>query len=224
VGNPDLQPQYTHNFELGLDLKQGYSVNVYFARTSNTIAQFAQPIQNNILEYQFRNFSNSTEYGSNINVPIKVTSWWSMNNGASLFRVSYLLLNDQRNTQVSFATKTAQSITFKNLFDVSFYYEYRTPYVSGNTRFSDVMFAELGFSRKFLKGNKGRIQLYFEDPFNTFREQETTNYNNTQIYFYQKRPTRTASLQFSYTITSGKKFTNKKVDQSNSEEKNRLGN
>jgi hypothetical protein len=222
VGNPDLQPQYTHNFELGLDLKQGYSVNVYFAHTSNAIAQFAQPIQNNILEYQFRNFSNSTDYGGNINIPIKIASWWNVNNSAALFRQSYLLLNDQRNTQVTFSAKTAHSLTFKNLFDVSIYYEYRSPYVSGNTRFHNVTFSELGFSRKFLKDNKGRIQLYFDDIFNTFREQETTNYNNTQIYFYQKRPTQTASIQFSYTITSGKKFTNKKVDQSNGEEKNRL--
>ncbi|WP_348049539.1 TonB-dependent receptor [Mucilaginibacter sp.] len=220
IGNPDLQPQYTHSFELGADFFKGWSANVYFSATTNTIAQFAQPIQNNVLEYQTRNFSNSTEYGTNLNIPIRVNSWWNMNNSVSLYHLSYLY-NNIRNTQTTFSAKTAQTLVFKKLFNLDVYTEYRSPYVNGNTEFTYVLYTEVGLSRKIMN-NKGRIQLYFDDIFNVFKEQEYTNYNNTQIYFYQKRPTRTASIQFSYSITSGKKFTNKKVDQSNTEEKNRL--
>jgi hypothetical protein len=222
IGNPDLLPQYTHNFELGLDLKGGYSAMLYLASTNNTISQFAQPIAGNVLEYQFRNFSGSTEYGANIDLPLQLTKWWTLSNSFSVYHLSYLLLNGQGNSQVSFFAKTAQTLKFPKLFDVSFYYEYRSPYASGNSRFGQVLFNELGFSRKFLKGDKGRVQLYFEDIFNTFEERERTNYNQTRIDFYQKRPTRTVSLQFNYTISSGKKFTNKKVDQSNNDEKSRL--
>jgi len=222
IGNPDLQPQYTHNFELGADFLKDWSANIYFAATTNAMAQFAQPIANNVLEYQTRNFSTSAEYGSNLNIPIRVNSWWNMNNGIQVYHLSYML-NNIRNTQTSFFAKSIQTLTFKKLFNIDLYTEYRSPYVNGNSHFTYVFFTELGLSRKIMN-NKGRLQLYFDDIFNAFKEQEYTNYNNTQIYFYQKRPTRTASIQFSYSIASGKKFTNKKIDQSNTEEKNRLGN
>jgi catabolite regulation protein CreA len=220
IGNPDLQPQYTHNFELGADFLKNWSANIYFAATANTIAQFTQPIQNNVLETQTRNFSNSTEYGMNLDMPIKVNSWWNMSNSASLFHLSYLY-NNIRNTQTTFSAKTMQTLVFKKLFNLDLYAEYRSPYINGNTEFVYVFYTEASISRKIMN-NKGRIQFHFEDPFNICKEQEYVNYNNTQIYFYQKRPTRLASIQFSYSIASGKKFTNKKVDQSNTEEKNRL--
>lgn len=224
VGNPDLLPQYTNNFELGADLKNGYAVSIYYAGTSNTLSQFAQPIAGNVLEYQFRNFDNSSEYGLSLNAPVKITPWWTTNNGLFVYHSSYLLFNAQRNTQTSVYAKTVHTIMLKKLFDINFYGGYNSPSVTANIRHASYLYTFLGFSRKFLKDNKGRLTFNVEDILNTAKEQEYTNYNNTIIDFYQKRPTRTFSLQFSYTITSGKKFTNKKIDQSNNEERSRLGN
>jgi hypothetical protein len=79
------------------------------------------------------------------------------------------------------------------------------------------------FSRKIIK-DKGVVRLYFSDPFNTIREKEVSDYNNTHIDFFQKRPTRTMSLSFSYNFKLGKKFNQRNIDQSKNEERTRMGN
>ncbi|MNY63136.1 hypothetical protein D3C86_2000550 [compost metagenome] len=53
---------------------------------------------------------------------------------------------------------------------------------------------------------------------------DLTEFSGTRIDFYQKRPTRTFSLSVNYNFSSGKKFSNKKIEQSNDEEKRRIGN
>jgi len=79
----------------------------------------------------------------------------------------------------------------------------------------------MGATRRIFKG-RGRLRLNVADPFNIVREKSVTDYNNTHILFYQKRPTRTYSIGFNYNFKAGKAFAKKKIDQNNSDEKSRL--
>lgn len=222
IGNPDLLPQYTHNMEFGYDFKKGYSADVFFSSTSNTIGELANPVSNNVIEYQSQNFNNSSDYGFSFNAPVSLAPWWTTNTNLSFHHFNYTI-NNFNNDQTSFFAKSSQTINIKKIFDLDTYAEYRSPYVRGNSRLAHVFYFDMGFSRKILN-KKVRLSLYFTDIFNTFHEQDVTAYNNTRIDFYQKRPTRTAIFSFNYSFSSGKKFTNKKIDQSNNEERNRIGN
>lgn len=51
-----------------------------------------------------------------------------------------------------------------------------------------------------------------------------TEYAGTRMDSYQKRFTRTFSFTISFNFNSCKKFSNKKIEQSNDEEKSRIGN
>jgi hypothetical protein len=222
IGNPDLLPQYTHSVELGYDFLKGYSADIYILSTKNVIAELANPVNGDMLEYQTKNFNNSTEYGFSFYAPVKIFSWWSTNNSLSLYNLSYRI-NDYEINQNSLTVQTSHTFIIKNIAEIDADAAYRSPYVEANSRFSSIYYADLGISKKVLK-NKGRVRLYISDIFNTFREKNVTSYKNTQIDFYQKRPTRTFSIGFSYNFSSGKKFSNKKIEQSNTEEKNRIGN
>ena len=103
--------------------------------------------------------------------------------------------------------------------EVSVYAEYNAPYLSANARQAAIFNSEVGVSRKM--GNS-RLRLYLTDVFNTAREKDRTEYGGTRIDFYQKRPTRTLSISYTYNFKAGKSFTQKKAEQNNSEEKNRL--
>ena len=222
IGNPDLLPQYTQSVELGYDFLKGYSADIYFRSTNNVIAELANPINDNMLEYQARNFNNSTVYGFSFYAPVKILKWWSTSNNLSLYNLSYRI-NEYEINRNSLTVQTAHTVTIKNIAEIDAVGAYRSPYVNANSKASEIYYVDLGISKKILN-NKGRLRLYVSDIFNTFREKDVTTYKNTQINFYQKRPTRVFSLSFSYSFSSGKKFSSKKIEQSNTDERNRIGN
>jgi hypothetical protein len=95
--------------------------------------------------------------------------------------------------------------------------------VNANSKIASLFTTDIALARKILKSN-GRIRFYCSDIFNTLRDKIVTDYNKTHIDFYQKRPTRTFSLSFTYNFSSGRKFNLKKVDENNTDEKNRMEN
>lgn len=222
TGNPDLTPQYSNNVQLNFDFLHDYSAGAYYTRTSDVIGELANPIGNNIIEYQTVNLNRSTEYGLTFFAPVRITKWWATNNDFSVYHLTYVI-NDFKNANTSFSAKITHTLTLKGNTEVSLYSEYDSPYSRSNSRIAWIYFLDIGISKKIIE-KKARVSFFVSDVFNTFRDADVTTYNNTRIDFYQKRPTRTFSLNFSYSISTGKKFSNKKIDESNKEEKNRIGN
>jgi len=221
LGNPDLMPEYTHKLELGATWKD-FSADIYYSITTDKIAQLASPVANNVIEYQPMNFNNSNEYGFSLNAPFKITKWWTMNNSLAGYNLRYTL-NDFSILQTTFYARAQNMIVLKKLAELDFALDYRSPFVGANTRYADQFSTDLGINKRVL--NKALLlRFYVSDIFNTSREREFTEYSGTTINFYQKRPTRTFSFYVGYTFSSGKKFSNKKIEQSNDEEKSRIGN
>src|SRR5690606_39756489 len=100
---------------------------------------------------------------------------------------------------------------------------YRAPHLTANPDLADYSSVDIGFTNR-LWNNKARLRLNVTDVFNTAREREIAQDPGATVYFYQKRPTRTVGLSFSYTFTSGKTFSNRKIEQSAEEEQKRIGN
>ncbi len=221
TGNPNLQPQYSHNVQTGYNFLRGYSIDIYFVRIENMIGLLANPGSNNTIEYQSENLNNSTEYGLNINAAFKVIRTWSCTNSFSLQHLSYSI-NDYHVNQSTFSIKSIHTAAISNVMDIDAIANYSSSYVSSNYAIPSMGSLDVGFAKKMCK-NRGRIRLYFSDVFNTLCESEVTDYKGTHIDFYQKRPTRTVSLSFNYSFVTGKKFSSKKIEQ-NSDEKNRIGN
>lgn len=220
TGNPELLPEYAHKVELGYNFWSGWSVDLYFRRIENIIALLVNPIENNVIEYQPKNFNNSTDYGVNIDAPIKFFNCWTSNNSFVLYKLQ-TDINDFKINQISFFAKSTQTVNLKKLFDLDVSMLYSSPYVRANSKMAYVFYTDMGLSKKVLN-NQIRLRFSITDIFNTFKEQDVTNYKNTRIDFYQKRPTRTFGLSMSYSFISGKKFKNKKIEQSNEDERSRL--
>jgi iron complex outermembrane recepter protein len=221
VGNPNLQPQYSNNFELGWQFWKGWSASLYFSKTTDIITQFAVP-QGNVFEQQYMNLDKSSSYGFNLEAPFTICKGWIVNNSFSLYYADYTLAL-YRNKGISFSFTNSQSVHLEKIMDIDAWVQYRSPYVNANSRTSDVLFTEFGFTRRIVK-NKMRLRLGISDIFNVTREQAKTDYNGAHTEFYQKRQTQNFGFSVSYSFSSGKKFNTKRIDQGNSEEKNRIGN
>lgn len=222
TGNPDLLPQYTHSIQAGYTWHREFMADLYFKATSDFIAQTATTIDDKVIEHKSKNFPRNTEYGLSLSAPVTILKNWRSNNNLVLYH-SYSDLNETKISRNSFSVKTSQTFEWKKVGDLDLYAEYNAPYTNANSKMSEVFFVDLGFSRSLWK-KKGRIRFYISDIFNTFREKELTEYDNTRIDFYQKRPTRTFSISFAWNFSAGKAFTKKKIDPNNTDEKSRMGN
>ncbi|MDQ7948154.1 MAG: outer membrane beta-barrel family protein [Pedobacter sp.] len=222
LGNPDLTPEYTHKFDAGILFWKNWSAEIYFAHTRDKVAQLANPVANNIIEYQNRNFNSSNEYGFSLFAPIKIYQWWTMNNYISGYNLRYQL-NDFDVNQATFSFTLQHAITVKDFLNIDVSTYYRSPYVGAVTRYGDVFNMEMALGKRFFD-KRLQLRSFISDIFNTAREKEHTDYLGTTIDFYQKRPTRVIGISLSYSFSSGKKFNNKKIEQSNDDEKRRIGN
>lgn len=221
VGNPNLQPQYSNNFEVGWQFWKGWSTSLYYSVTTGIITQFAVPV-GNVFEQQYMNLDKSSSYGFNLEAPFTICKGWTANNSFSLYYADYTLAL-YRNKGLSFSFTNSQSVRFEKIMDIDVFVQYRSRYVNANSRTSDVFFTEFGFTKRIVN-NKIRLRLGISDIFNVTREQAKTDYNGAHTEFYQKRQTQNFGFSVSYNFTSGKKFNTKRIDQGNSEEKNRIGN
>jgi outer membrane receptor protein involved in Fe transport len=221
VGNPNLQPQYSNNFELGWQFWKGWSMSLYYSATTDIITQFAVP-KGNVFEQQYMNLDKSSSYGLNLEAPITICKGWTMTNSFSLYYADYTLAL-YSNKGGTFSFTNTQSVSIAKVMDMDAWIQYRSPNVNANSRISDVWYTEFGFTRRILN-NKLRLRLQISDIFNVTREQAKTDYNGAHTEFYQKRQTQNFGFSVSYNFSSGKKFNTKRIDQGNSEEKNRIGN
>ncbi|GEP97574.1 outer membrane beta-barrel protein [Chitinophaga cymbidii] len=222
TGNPNLQPQYTHSIQAGYTWRHEYSADLYFKSTTNYIAQTARTVEERIIEHMSKNFPRNTEFGLSLSAPVAILKNWRADNGLLLY-YSTAELDEVRISRTSISLKTAHTYTWEKVADIDLYVEYSSPSTRANSRLSAIFYTDIGITRR-MWNNKGRLRLSFTDIFNTFRERELTEYEGTRIDFYQKRPTRTASLSFVWNFKAGKEFAKKKIDANNSDEKRRMGN
>lgn len=221
IGNPNLTPQYTHNFELGTQLGKGWSLTAYFSHTTAIISQLTIPVAGKI-ENQYLNIDHNRTYGINMEAPLRVTKKWTINHSVSLYHADYTIQSFQ-NRRTAFSVRQTQNLQWPKVVDIDLATEYRSAYANANTQTADFCYTDIGFSRMIIKG-KARLRFFISDIFNVAREAAKTDYLGTHTEFYQKRQTRNYALIFSYNFSLGKKFTNKRIDQSSSEERNRIGN
>jgi Outer membrane protein beta-barrel family/CarboxypepD_reg-like domain len=222
IGNPRLLPQYAHSIGTGFRFLNNYSADLFITKTENVIILSANPGPNNSIKYMSENVNSSMDYGLELSALFTIVKGWTSNNNFSLTHTSYRF-NEVLTRQTAYNARSIHTIVLEKIIDIDAEAEYRSPYTYSNIYNPSNVEFDIGFTKRVWKG-KGRIRLYISDLFNTSREKEITLIDQTSILFYRKRQTRGASLSFTWNFSSGKKFSTNKIDQSNTEEKGRIGN
>ncbi|MFT3676596.1 MAG: TonB-dependent receptor [Chitinophagaceae bacterium] len=220
TGNPNLLPQFAHSFRTTWVASRWFSAGAYLQTVKNYIAQTASTIDSNIIEYRSKNYPNSTDYGVFIEGNFTVAKIWNSRSSISVYRLSNDIEGNKYRRE-SFSFQTIQVISLKKIMEIDLVTQYTSASLQANQQTAWLFYTDIGLARKFFQ-DKGRLRFAVSDVFNTFREKDLTEFNQTRIDFYQKRPTRTFALSFSYAFNAGKKFTRKRLDNNDSEEKSRL--
>jgi hypothetical protein len=201
-GNPFLNPQYTHNFEVSYTFMQKYLLSINYSRVNDVITEVVLPDESKKALYQTNaNLAKNVSYGANLNVPIKPAKWWEMNNNLNVFHLSFeaadLAGRALKTGKTSFQFKMQNTFVIVKGFTAELSGNFDSPIDYGTLSIGSRYFVDMGFS-KSLFNKKASLKLALSDVFNTNESNITSAYPGLKYDLYQKNDTQIGRISFTY--------------------------
>lgn len=206
-GNPNLQPQFSHNIELSHTYKGFLTTTLNYTRTTDIINDvLEQNTDKNETFVKKQNIAKQEQFGISISAGGQIKKWWSGNIYANVY--NNLFEGIVNGDQVKLRATTGQfnmSNQFK--FDKTWGAElsgfYRTGFIEGVFRIKGIGMMNMGISKQVLKG-KGSLRFNVRDVLYSQKIKGDIKYSNIDASFQQVRDSRQATLGFTYRFSKGK--------------------
>lgn len=220
VGNPGLNPEYTHSLEAGHLFEWGKGSllsNIYYRYKTDVIQRISTiDSATGITNIVPINLATQNAYGIEFNLAFSVKNWWKFNSGFNFYRAitdgAYKGESLHSNT-ISFTNRTTSRITFLKKWDFQASLNYQAPRQTTQGKELSTYFIDLGLARDLLKGN-ATITLNVRDLLNSRKRKSVVDIEG----YYSKSEfqwrTRQVMLTFSYRLHQQKQ----KDDDENREE------
>lgn len=215
MGNPNLNPEYTHSFETGYLInwdKGSVLSSAYYRYRVGVIEQITQ-VEGGVTRIMPVNLSKQNAYGVEFNVSLNLTKWWQLNTNANIYRAitqgQFQERNFHSDTYTLNSRSTSRITLFKDLnFQASF--SYRAPRVTTQGRQLSSYNLDFALAKDIMKG-RATIAANVRDILNTRKNRTITRIvpaNDDEQYFYttangQRRP-RQFKLTFTYRLNQNK--------------------
>jgi len=201
-GNPFLKPQYTNNLELSYTFMQKYMLSVGYSRTTDVITEVLLPDAAQKALYQTNeNLAKNISYNANLNIPVQVAKWWSMNNNLNVFYLSFeapdLAGTALKTGKTSFQFKSQQSFTIVSGLTAELNGSYESPLDYGTLSIKSRYSIDAGVS-KSLMNKKASLKLALSDIFNTYKNDLSSGYPGLKYDVHQKNESQIARISFTY--------------------------
>ena len=182
-GNPELQPQFSHNIELSYNYKGDLNITANYTSIKDIINDVLITTTKDEAYYTFQtkqNIASNKNIGLAVNYGKQLKKWWNLNVFVNVYNNKYsgVINNEPINLNV---TAVSGNISNQFSFNKGWKAELTGFYTTKDLVSSDIlaepmgMFA-LGGSKSVLK-NKGSIKLNVRDPFWLMHFNGTTELN-----------------------------------------------
>lgn len=222
VGNPALQPSFTHNLELNYTYRQKYGITAYFTKTTDIFSNInIQDNANKIYYGTHANLDLSMSTGIRLSASIRVLNWWDMDFLADLYRQQdksvYLSSNYNYHIYSHNATlKQSFTIDKKLALKAEISATSIGPSIQGIYRQKHNSEVDAGVKVNILKGN-GTLRLTANDIFNTNYYLVRINYLDQQSTSLHRIESRNFSLSLSYRLGKSVTDSHKRITGSEEE-------
>ncbi len=213
-GNPELNPQFSDNFELSYSMYEGaITTTAYYNKTKDIITDVIfQDDTTNETFIRKENLNNLTTYGGNLTAQVPLMDNWSISLNLDYSQNELSGVVDDE--QFSIKANTFSGFLLNQYkFDRNWTLELAGWYVSESL--SDTFVQEpygrisFGVSRKLWKG-RGKIRLSGNDIFGWTNFNAKSGFPNTDVTINNTWQTKTLKLAFTYNLGSGY---NKKIKE-----------
>ena len=209
TGNPDLNPEYTDSYELGVLHnweKSSFFYSAYYRYATGVITRITT-VEDGITYSRPENVGTRDAFGLEVTYSNEFTPWWRFNANANFFRTvtdGESQGEDLSAETTSFTTRIISRMTVRKKVDFQTTLSYRAPQEVPQGRRKSVFVMDLGLSRDIMKG-KGTLTFTVRDLFNTRKwRSETITSNFISDSEFQWR-SRTAILTFNYRLNQKKR-------------------
>ena len=200
-GNPYLQPQFTHNFELSHTFKRFLTTTFNYTQTDDIITQLLKQDTEKKITYQTtENFNQMKQIGMAVSANFAVVKWWNTNIYFNVFNNHYkgIYQADPVDIQfTSFMGNASNTFNFGKGWSAEISGWYRSKTTEGLLVANDMWAANSAISKQILK-KKGTIKAGVRDIFWTQAFSGYAKYSDVDVMVASKRDSRQFNLSFSY--------------------------
>jgi len=227
-GNPDLQPQFSHNIELSYNYKGDLNITANYTDVTDIINDVLETSKEgeNYNTFQTKeNIASNRNIGISVNYGKQLTKWWSINVFGNVYNNKYegvlgdepikldiTVFNGNFNSQFNF-NKGWRA-------EVSGFYTSKD-WVSSNILGEPMGMFSLGGSKTILK-NKGTIKINARDPLYLMHFNGSTELDEFTAYIRSKWDNRRLIFTFVYRFGKANGQQQRRRTTAAEEEQNRV--
>lgn len=224
IGNPGLDPAYTHDVSLTLVLKHKYTLTGGMRRTIGEIQQtiLTDPDDPNMMYLTHMNFDKTDMYYLAVNAPIQVRKWWSMNFNANFVRMGQRIDIDSPREHFNYLyTGLSNTFTLPAEFYIDLSYRFQSRAQIGTITVEPMQFVNLGLKKRF--GDRFTVSLLGANLLGETQKISSRGDGSVRnLNIKQAWNSRYFQVGLTYNFKSGKAFRRKAVESGSAEEKGRL--
>jgi iron complex outermembrane receptor protein len=207
-GNPLLNPQYTHSFELNYTFAKTVNVSMGYSHTTDVITQIVLTDAARKSSFQTNlNLQSQDSYNINVNSPYTITKWWTGNGNINGFYLSFksdnLAGGNLNDGQAAYQIRTTQTFQFSKTFRAELSSNYSSPMTYGEFKIHERYSSDIGLSKSFAN-KKLNVKLSESDIFNTQDNRVDANFQSTHLSIMQKNETQVTRLTLTYNFGNNK--------------------
>jgi outer membrane receptor protein involved in Fe transport len=212
VGNPNLQPEFTDSYELGMLYNQNKGslyYGVYYRRTTGLVQRVTLPPNERGERVRIPyNIGYGDDLGIEVNASQDLTNWYRVTGNVNFFRNEITgMVGDSINlgaTAVTITTRVSNNFKFKDWFDAQLNVNYRAPQQTAQGQRLSITVVDLGITRDVMNNN-GTISMSVRDLFNSRKWRSITEiptFREESEWQWRRGPT--VILTFTYRLNQKK--------------------
>ncbi len=202
VGNPNLNPEFTHSMEIGWlrEFESGSLLTNIYYRDRKNVIQRITTIDTNAIAYVFPvNLATQNNYGFEFNLQFDITEWWRFSSNINLFRS--LTFGDYEGESFDAdaftgMNRTQTKIRFAKDWEFQSTFFYRAPRRNAQGRELSMYSLDAGIGGDIFKG-KATITFNVRDILNSRKRRTIVNRDG----YYSRSDFQWRSRQFMVTLS-----------------------
>lgn len=208
-GNPYLQPQFTHNFEVSHTFKRILTTTLNYTVTNDVITQMLKQDTEKRITYQTQeNFASMKQLGLAVMVNTPIKKWWNLNLYTNVFNNKYngMYISQENGAMVntpieiqftSFMVNMTNTFTFSKGWSAEVSGWYRSKAAEGILVANDMGALNAAITKQVMK-KKGTVKLGMRDILYTQQFSGYAKYADVDVVLASKRDSRQVNLSFTY--------------------------